>query len=67
MFGGWLCSRVSCYAEPLLNGLDQCLRGRPVDLPGEIGEHVRNRQAKRKNLGRSEGLRTTDPKADGTT
>ena len=55
---------MSCYAEALLNGLDQCLRGRPVDLPGQLGEDVRNRQAKRKNLGRSKGLRTADPKAD---
>ena len=49
-----------------MNGLDQCLCGRPVDLPGQLGENVRNRQAKRKNLGRSKGLRTADPKADGT-
>ena len=47
-----------------MNGLDQCLRGRPVDLPGQLGEDVRNRQAKGKNLGRSKGLRTADPKAD---
>jgi hypothetical protein len=58
---------LSRYAEALVNGLDQCLRGRPVDLPGQLGEDVRNRQAKRKNLGRSEGLRTPDPEADGTT
>ena len=64
---GRLRGRVSCYAEPLLNGLDQCLRGRPVDLPGQLGEDVWNRQAKRKNLGRSKCLRTADPKADGTT
>lgn len=49
-----------------MNGLDQCLRGRPVNLPGQLGEDVRNRQAKRKNLGRSKGLRPADPKADGT-
>jgi hypothetical protein len=41
----WLCSRVSGCADPLLNGLDQCLRGGSVDLPGQLGEDVRNRQA----------------------
>jgi hypothetical protein len=58
---------VSRNAEPLFNRLDQSPRGRPVDLPGQLGENFRNRQAKRKNLGRSESLRTADPKADGKT
>ena len=35
-----------------------------VDLPGQLGEDVGNRQAKGKNLGLSKGLRTADPKAD---
>lgn len=58
---------VSRNAEPLFNRLDQSLRGRPVDLPSQLGENFRNRQAKRKNLSRRKSLRTPDAKADGTT
>jgi hypothetical protein len=58
---------MSCDAETLSNCLDQSLRGRPVDQPTQLGENFGNRQAKRKDLGRSKGLRTANPKADGTT
>jgi hypothetical protein len=48
----------------VLNGFHQYPRGRPVDLPGQLGEEVRHRQSKPKNLGRSKAPRTADPKAD---